>query len=278
MWFPHYHDPMSTTPDLSDLLAAAIEAARRGAAELEAWRTRFTIREKARADLVTDADHASQEAIKRYLLGRFPEHLFLGEEESVGRPIDSLRPAPGSPPIWVVDPLDGTANYAHGVPAYCVNVGLLIDGRPAVGVTFDPRMNELFSAAAGQGAYLNGERIRVSSIATLRDSLLSTGFPANYQAQLRNLEAWARVSAHGQALRRTGSTAINMAYVAAGRFDGYWAYDNWPWDVLAGAVLIAEAGGTLTAADGAPFDPFRMDILATNGLIHEELRRALAPM
>jgi myo-inositol-1(or 4)-monophosphatase len=265
---------MST--DLSELLDAAVEAARRGAAELEAWRPRFKVREKARADLVTDADHASQAAIKRYLLGRFPGHLFLGEEESVGKPIESLRPAPESPPVWVVDPLDGTANYAHGVPAYCVNVGLLIDGKPAVGVTFDPRLNELFTAAAGRGAYLNGERIRVSTIPTLRDGLFATGFPAGYQAQLRNLAAWHRVSAHAQALRRTGSTAVNMAYVAAGRFDGYWAYDNWPWDVLPGAVLVLEAGGTLTTADGATFDPFRTDLLATNGLTHDELRRALS--
>src|SRR5213080_1929481 len=114
-----YHDPMSTTPDLSELLDAAVEAARRGAAELEGWRDRFRVREKARADLVTDADHASQAAIKDYLLGRFPDHLFLGEEESVGKSLDALRPAAGAPPVWVVDPLDGTGNYAHGVPAYC---------------------------------------------------------------------------------------------------------------------------------------------------------------
>src|SRR5688572_19875024 len=112
-----------SAPDLSDLLDAAVEAARRGAVELESWRNKFQVREKSRADLVTDADHASQKAIKDYLLGRFPDHLFLGEEEAVGTPIESLRPAVGSPPVWVVDPLDGTGNYAHGVPAYCVNVG-----------------------------------------------------------------------------------------------------------------------------------------------------------
>ncbi|MGL4420970.1 MAG: inositol monophosphatase family protein, partial [Gemmataceae bacterium] len=144
------------------------------------------------------------------------------------------------------------------------------------GVTLDPRMNELYTAAKGQGAFLNGEPIRVSSIPSLHDGLFSTGFPAGYEAQLKNLDAWRRVSYFAQALRRTGSTAINMAYLAAGRFDGYWCYDNWPWDVLAGAVLISEAGGTLTTADGAPFDPFRMDIIASNGHTHAELQDVLA--
>jgi myo-inositol-1(or 4)-monophosphatase len=265
-----------SAPNLTELLSAAVEAARRGAAELESWRNRFRVREKSRADLVTDADHASQTAIKEYLLGRYPDHIFLGEEDSVGKPIESLRPATGSPLVWVVDPLDGTGNYAHGVPAYCVNVGLLLDGKPAIGVTLDPRLNELFTAVTGGGAFLNGERIRVSAIPTLHDGLFATGFPANYQAQLHNLEAWKRVAYHAQALRRTGSSAINLAYVAAGRFDGYWCYDNWPWDVVPGAVLVAEAGGQLSAADGTPFDPFRMDLLATNGHTHDELQRALA--
>jgi myo-inositol-1(or 4)-monophosphatase len=265
-----------SSPDLNEFLSDAVEAARRGAVELESWRNRFRVREKSRADLVTDADHASQAAIKDYLLGRYPDHVFLGEEDSVGKPIETLRPATGSPPVWVVDPLDGTGNYAHGVPAYCVNIGVLLDGKAVVGVTLDPRLNELYTAAAGRGAFLNGERIHVSPIPTLHDGLFATGFPANYEAQLRNLEAWKRVAYHAQALRRTGSSAINLAYVAAGRFDGYWCYDNWPWDVVAGAVLVTEAGGRLSASDGTPFDPFRMDILATNGLTHEELQRALA--
>ena len=256
-------------------LAAAVEAARRGAVELEGWRNRFSVREKSRADLVTDADIASQKAISQYLLGRFPEHQFLGEEDCVGKPLAGMRPVAGSPPVWIVDPLDGTGNYAHDVPAYCVNVGLVVDGEIVVGVTLDPRLNELFTATKGGGAFRNGEPMRVSTIATIRDGLLSTGFPTDYQKQLNNLEKWKRVSAHSQSLRRTGSTAINMAYVAAGRFDGYWCYDNWPWDVVPGALLIQEAGGTLTASDGSPFDPFRMDLVATNGHIHAELLKVL---
>lgn len=264
-----------STDQLTEYLDAATEAARLGAAKLEEWRNKFTVREKARADLVTDADNASQQVIKDYLLGRFPGHLFLGEEDYFGRPIEETRPPADAPPVWVVDPLDGTVNYVHDVPAYCVSIGLLVDGRPAVGVIYDPRLNEMFTAATGLGARLNGTPIRVSETATLHDALLSTGFPANWDAQLRNMEAWKKVAYHSRALRRTGSTAINLAYVACGRFDGYWAYDNWPWDVLGGAVLVAEAGGTLATTDGRPFDPFRTDLVATNGPIQSELLGAL---
>ncbi len=272
-----YHDGMSTAiPDLSKCLEVAVEAARRGAAELESWRKRFVVREKARADLVTDADHASQAAVKNHLLSAFPTHGFLGEEEAYGKTIEETRVPPDSPPVWIVDPLDGTSNYVHDVPAYCVSIGLWFGGRAVVGVIYDPRLNEMFTAAEGQGAFRNGERMRVSETALVRDSLLSTGFPAGWAAQQRNLAAWRNISEYSQALRRTGSTALNLAYVAAGRFDGYWAFDNWSWDVTAGACLIAEAGGKVTTLEGATFDPFRSDILATNGVIHGEMGKLLA--
>ncbi len=261
--------------DLITWRDAAVESAVRGAAELERWRGNFTVREKSRADLVTDADTASQDAIKSYLLGRFPDHRFLGEEESVGVSLAQLRSAATAAPTWIVDPLDGTANYAHDLPCYAVNVALMVDGEIVVGVTFDPRLNEMFHAAKGTGTFLNGVPIRTSPVAGIRDSLLATGFPANYQQQLKNLEAWKRISFHAQGLRRTGSTAVNMAYVAAGRFDGYWCYDNWPWDVAPGAILIQEAGGRVTSSDGSPFDPFRMDIVASNGPTHDEIVRVL---
>jgi myo-inositol-1(or 4)-monophosphatase len=257
-------------PTLSTFLSAAVEAARLGAAELERWRTKFSVKEKSRADLVTDADTASQRIVKDALLAAYPDHQFLGEEDSVGKAVEETRPK-GDAPVWVVDPLDGTSNYVNDVPAYCVSIGLFAGGKPVVGVIHDPRQHEVFTAAAGQGAFLNGKPIRVSTVASLRDGMIATGFPANYQKQLHNLDAWKRVSAHAQSLRRTGSTALNMAYVAAGRFDGYWAYDNFAWDVMAGAVLIAEAGGMLTTTDGNPFDPFRPDLIATNGRFHGEL-------
>jgi myo-inositol-1(or 4)-monophosphatase len=261
--------------DLNAWLETAVTAARHGAEQLESWRSRFTVKEKSRADLVTEADVASQNAVKEVLLGRFPTHAFLGEEESVGKEPHEVRPTPDSPPTWVVDPLDGTSNYVHDVPAYCVSIGLVIACEPVVGVIYDPRQNELFAAAKGRGAFLNGRPLRVSTANTLGESLLSTGFPADYQKQLRNLAAWQKLSANTQALRRTGSTALNLAYVAAGRFDGYWAYDNYPWDLAGGAILVTEAGGVLSTIDGAPFDCFRPDLVATNGRIQAELVSAL---
>lgn len=272
--FPHTMRGMTYDPArLPEFLTAASEAARVGAAILEGWRGRFTAREKGRADMVSEADLASQEAIKAFLLGRFPDHQFLGEEESFGKTIESTRPAAGSPPTWVVDPLDGTANYVHDVPQYCVSIGLWADEQPVVGVILDPRLDELFAAAAGHGATLNGQPMKVSTIPTIRDGMISTGFPSNYERQIRNLEVWRKVTAEAQSLRRNGSTALSLAYVAAGRFDGYWAFDNWAWDVCAGAVLVKEAGGRVTASDGRPFDPFRHDSLVTNGLIHDELHQ-----
>jgi myo-inositol-1(or 4)-monophosphatase len=275
-WTGSYHVRMNATPaQLTDFLAGAVEAAKRGAAILESWRSKFSVREKGRADLVTEADVASQKAVREYLLGRFPDHQFLGEEDCVGKTVDSVRPAPGAPPTWVVDPLDGTSNYVHDVPMYCVSIGLQIDAKPAVGVVFDPRLNELFTAAAGQGAFLNGKPMKVSTIGSVRDSMLATGFPANLERHLRNLEVWKRLAGEAQSIRRTGSTALNLAYVAAGRFEGYWGYDNYAWDVMAGSVLITEAGGRVTAADGSAFDPFHADMLGTNGHIHAELNSAI---
>lgn len=263
---------MNPTPaQLAEFTDAAVEAAKRGAAILESWRGRFVIREKSRADLVSEADEASQKAVREYLLGRFPQHHFLGEEDCVGKAVDAVRPPAGAPPTWVVDPLDGTSNYVHDVPMYCVSIGLVIAGKPVAGVVLDPRLGETFTAAKGCGAFLNGKPMKVSAIRTVADAMLSTGFPANLERHMRNLEVWKRLAGTAQSIRRTGSTALNLAYVACGRFDGYWGYDNYAWDVAAGAILVAEAGGRVTAANGSEFDPFRADMLATNGAIHEEL-------
>jgi myo-inositol-1(or 4)-monophosphatase len=259
-----------TMLNLTDLLHcfdAAQEAARGGAAVLEQWRSRFQVREKARFDLVTDADLGSQKAIYTHLHERFPQHQFLGEEDTQPR----SRPGPDAPPTWIIDPLDGTTNYVHDCPLYCVSIGLEAAGQLVVGVVFDPSRQEMFAAAAGQGAWLNGRRLRTSKATTLGEALLATGFPPDVRGQEATLAWWRHFSLKTRSLRRTGSTALNLAYVAAGRFDGYYAFDNHAWDVAGGAVLLREAGGQITNIDGTPFDPYTPDALASNGPLHAVL-------
>lgn len=260
-----------TTELLTTWRQAACEAAQRAAAVLEDWRQRFSVREKARFDLVTDADVASQKAIHSYLSGRFPDHGFVGEEGEGPRG----RPSAGAPPTWVVDPIDGTTNYVHDFPMYCVSIGLWAEGDLIVGVIHDPSRNEVFEAARGQGAWLGSRRLQTSRATRLEEALLATGFPADLRGQERTLEWWRYFSLRSRSLRRTGSTALNLAYVAAGRFDGYWAFDNHAWDVAAGVVLVREAGGLVTNVDGTPFDPFTPDGVASNGPLHPALLAAL---
>lgn len=227
--------------------------------------------EKAPADLVTDADLDAQRTIRDHVSRHFPAHDFLGEEDP-GAKEGRVDPAV---PTWVVDPLDGTANYVHDVPAYCVSIGVMFGGRVVAGAVYDPRQDEMFSAAARQGATLNGKPIRVSGVDELRRAMLSTGFPPDHACQERNLQWWRVFSFKAQALRRTGSTALNMAYVAAGRFDGYWALDNFAWDVAAGIVLVEEAGGVVTTTDGQPHDVFRQDLVAANPTLHKLMLEVL---
>lgn len=252
---------------LGECLAAAQEAARRAAVVLEGWRTRFQVQEKGRADLVTDADLASQKTIHDCLLGRFPDHQFLGEEDTEKR----ARPGADAPPTWIVDPIDGTTNYVHDCPLYCISIGLQVAGELVVGVVLDPSRNELFHAIKGGGAWINERRIRTSSTAQLQNALLATGFPPDVRGQERTLEWWRYFSFQARSLRRTGSTALNMAYVAAGRFDGYWAFDNHVWDVAGATVLVREAGGIVTNLDGGEYDPYTADALASNGPLHPAL-------
>jgi myo-inositol-1(or 4)-monophosphatase len=246
---------------------AACEAARRGATVLEEWRSRFQVREKARFDLVTDADLASQRTIHSYLQERFPDHGFLGEEEGA----NTGRPPADAPPTWIVDPIDGTTNYVHDFPLYCVSIGLQVAGELVVGVVLDPVRQELFEAAKGQGAWLGPRRLKTTTTARLDEALLATGFPADMRGQERMLQWWRFFSLQAQSLRRTGSTALNLAYLAAGRFDGYWAFDNKVWDVAGGVVLVREAGGIISNVDGTDFDPYTPDGLASNGPLHPAL-------
>ena len=251
--------------ELQRLRNAAESGALLAAVELERWRGQFTAREKGPADLVSEADLAAQNALRDYLYGETPGFGFLGEEDVA----DGTRPYTLDPdvPTWVVDPLDGTTNYVHDVPAYCVSVGLLFQGEPVVGVIHDPRMGETFSAASALGATLNGRPIRVRDNPNIGSAMLATGFSPDYHKQARSLTMWNRFSAVTRALRRTGSTALNLAYVAAGRYDGYWAFDNFAWDVAAGACLIREAGGIVTDSAGENFDVLRPDMCGANAEI-----------
>jgi myo-inositol-1(or 4)-monophosphatase len=264
---------MTKSGPLTEYLEAACEAARRGAAVLEEWRPRFQVREKGRADLVTEADLASQRTIQDFLQSTFTGHGFLGEEEGAGRD----RPGPDAPPTWIVDPLDGTTNYVHDCPLYCVSIGLQMNGELVVGVVYDPNRQELFAAAKGKGAWLGEKRLRTSATDRLDQALLATGFPPDMRGQERTLDWWRHFSLRARSLRRTGSTALNLAYVASGRFDGYWAFDNNVWDVAGGVVLVREAGGAITKMDGSTFDPYWPEGVASNGPLHgvlvEHLRR-----
>jgi len=244
--------------------AAAQEAARRAAVVLEDWRQKFQVREKGRFDLVTDADLAAQKVIQEYLSERFPEHGFLGEED-VG---PKGRPSADAPPTWIVDPIDGTTNYVHDCPLYCISIGLQIAGELVVGVVLDPCRNEMFHAARGTGTWLNERRIRTSTTGCLEEALIATGFPPDLRDNEQTLDWWRHFSFKARSLRRTGSTALNMAYVAAGRFDAYYAFDNHVWDVAGATVLIEEAGGRVTNVDGSVYDAYTPDALATNGPLH----------
>src|SRR5689334_7036514 len=254
---------MSMTACLSDYLDAAREAALRAAAVLEQWRERFQVREKGRHDLVTDADLHSQRTIAGYLAGRYPGHAFLGEEDARHN-----RPGPDAPPTWIVDPIDGTTNYVHDCPLYCVSIGLQMAGELVVGVVYDPSRQEMFAGARGLGAWLNDRRLATSRAAGLDESLLATGFPPDMAGQERALAWWRYFSLRTRSLRRTGSTALNLAYVAAGRFDGYLAFDNHVWDAAGAVVLVREAGGVVTNVDGSEYDPYTADALASNGPLH----------
>ena len=253
--------------DLTIYREAACEAASLGAGVLARWREKFKVREKGRADLVTDADVESQQTIRDYLLGRFPGHAFLGEEGEGSR----ARPGPGHPPTWIVDPLDGTTNYVHDIPLYAVSIGLQIAGELVVGVVYEPTRDEMFHAAKGQGAFLNWRRLRTTPTDTLDQAILATGFPPDITGQDRSLAWWRWFAPRTQSLRRTGSTAINLAYLAVGRFDGFYAFDNNVWDVAGGVVIVREAGGHLTAPDGSAYDPFSPVALASNGPLHPAL-------
>ena len=253
----------------TEFLAIAEEAAREAGRILLDWAGRFSVREKSPANLVTEADFASQEAIHRRLHERFPEHGFLGEEGLQTAATDSdFR--------WVVDPLDGTQNYVHGFPYYAVSIGLEYQRRLVVGVVYDPNRNEMFSAASGRGATLNGARLQTTRVDELKQAMLVASLPVAPRGDDPAVARFLRVMPHAQTVQRTGSAALNLAYVASGRIEGFWSSSLMPWDMAAGALLVREAGGRVTRMDGSEFDIETPDLLASNGAeIHAQLQRLL---
>jgi myo-inositol-1(or 4)-monophosphatase len=235
---------------MADFITVCEKAARAGGQVLLDWRGRFEVRQKGPADLVTEADLASQRKIREILLGEFPDHRFLGEEgESGNDPGQS-----GSPYRWIVDPLDGTTNYVHQVPIYSVSVALEQAGEVIAGTVLNPVDGQCFTATAGGGAFLNGQRLRVSDVKDLGDALVAVSFGAKPARDSEEVDRFLRILPYCQAIRRFGSAALNLCYLAAGRIDVYWGTKTKAWDIAAGVLLIREAGGVVTGIDGEPFD------------------------
>lgn len=234
---------------------------------------------KGDVDLVTVADRTSEKLIMERLAAAFPGHGIYGEEGTRERLDGEFR--------WYVDPLDGTTNFAHGFPAFCVVLGLEQrpagtkpdeDGEMAAGVIYDPLRDEMFQAERGKGAWLNGRRIAVSKTRMLQEALTATGFPSKKRHESPNIHFYQEITLRSHGVRRAGSAALDLAYVACGRLDGYWEFGLNPWDTSAGYLLVEEAGGTITHFDGGKFTLDSREILATNGLIHEELKELFADM
>lgn len=253
---------------MRDPLEAAVATAREaGAVLMEHLHRPLHIEEKGRrADLVTQADRESERIIVARLRAEYPNATILGEEGGVHAGPANER--------WIVDPLDGTTNFAHGYPMFCVSIAYERDGELLAGAVYAPMMNELFEVERGAGATLNEHRIGVSAISGVGAAMLCTGFkPSDYE---RNARHFAKASNHAQAVRRDGAAALDLAYVAAGRFDAFWEFDLAPWDMAAGALLVREAGGRVTALDGCTFRLEGDSILASNGAVHDEVRSLLS--
>ncbi|MGZ5499480.1 MAG: inositol monophosphatase family protein [Candidatus Aminicenantales bacterium] len=248
--------------DLKEIVRIGEAAVREAGLYLRANLGRiFEATYKGAVDLVTPFDVGAQEILVGRLSAAFPSHGFLAEE--------GLERSGTSDCRWVIDPLDGTTNFAHAFPVFCVSAALECSGRLALGLVYDPMRDEMFRAEAGKGAFLNGAAIHVSRVSDLGRSLLATGFP--YDVRLspeNNLDHWARFIVRAQAIRRCGSAALDLSYVACGRFDGFWELKLKPWDVAAGALLVMEAGGRVTDFAERTFALGSPGVVATNGLIH----------
>ncbi|MFM9105507.1 MAG: inositol monophosphatase family protein [Chloroflexota bacterium] len=254
------------------LLAFAEDAARQAGGILrERFGQTHDVQYKGTIDIVTEADKASEALIARLVREAWPGHDLLGEEGARG-----TGAAAGSPWRWIIDPLDGTTNFAHHLPTFAVSIGLERDGQPALGVVYDPMRDECFAAARGHGATLNGKPIGVSPIDELIRSVLVTGFSYDFDRRGRQAHLWRTFLTRVQAIRQTGSAALNLCYVAAGRMDGYWERGISPWDVAAGAAILLEAGGAITDFAGNPYRSEDRVVLAANPGIHRAMLACIA--
>ena len=226
---------------------------------------------KGDIDLVTEADLASENLIIERIRSYHPQHGILAEESGEAVLVGGKR----SEWKWIIDPLDGTTNYAHGYPCFCVSIALEHEGVLEVGVVYDPVRDEMFAAERGRGATLNGRKIRVSDVEELRDAMVCTGFPYNVRERPDFTRDFANFTMAAQAVRRDGSAAIDLAYVACGRFDGFWEDGLSPWDIAAGKLLIEEAGGKVSNFDNQPLSIYTLKVLASNGLVHDAMLRVL---
>lgn len=258
--------------DTSSFLEPAKEAAIQAGSILLTMMHTASVREKGHNDLVTDADLAAQQAIRSSLLTAFPDHAWVGEED------DHFRMPDQDQLCWVVDPLDGTANYAHRFPNFAVSIALVKGKTPLLGVVYDPCSGELYHAERTKGAFLNGVPIAVSRQKRLSQALVAASFPPNIDRQSPAVEQFLNVLVRCQSLRRLGAAALNLCYVASGRMDGYWTSTVKPWDVAAGALICTEAGATLCAFDGSPFDVWDASLtVASSQELFQELADCLHP-
>ena len=248
----------------SAYLSAAAEIAREaGALLVRYFERRVVVEYKGDFDVVTEADRASESLIVDRLRARFPSHSIVAEEGSGVQNSSDF--------VWYVDPLDGTTNFAHGFPMFAVTLGLEHAGQLAAGVVYDPLREEFFSAETGQGAYLNNRRLHVSRVNRMAESLLATGFPSRHRHADVNVYFYHQAAMLAHGVRRAGSAALDLCYVASGRLDGFWEFRLSPWDVAAGLLLVREAGGRYTDMRGAEHRIRGPELAATNGLIHDEL-------
>jgi len=248
------------------LLTTAIEAVvRAGEIQLAHLGSDIRVDKKGTIDLVTEVDVAIERTFRDLVAGRFPDHQVLGEEMG-----GSAVPPKGA--CWVFDPIDGTTNYAHGLPIFCASLALEMDGTAELGAVYDPTRRELFTAERGGGAFLNGRPIHVSPAETLVDAMLVTGFPYDVHARVAEIVGlFGEFVGRARAVRRLGSAALDLCYVAAGRLDGFWENDLKPWDIAAGSLIVAEAGGRVTGLHGEPFTSRQGHVLATNDRIHQAM-------